>query len=354
MQRRTFLRAGIAVPGAVLLSGAVGVLDPVLARPRVSRSLAHGLRVPWGIAFLPSGRALVSERDTGRVLEVRPRGGYRVAGQVPGVVSTVTQGGENGLLGLALHPDFARNRWVYAYLSTASDNRVVRMRYDDGQLGAPEVVLPGIARSLHHNGGALAFGRDGLLYVSTGDAEHPHRAQDRQSLSGKVLRITDTGGVPAGNPFGNRVWSYGHRNVEGLAFDGAGRLWATEFGNHRRDELNHIVHGGNYGWPRVEGRDGPGGFRDPFVTWHPDECSPSGIAIARGHAWVGALHGQSLWSVKLDAPHRRRKVRHLDHRLGRIRGVHRAPDGSLWITTSDRDGRARRRRGDDHVYRVVL
>jgi hypothetical protein len=211
MQRRSFLRAGIAVSGAVLLSGAVGALDPVLARPRVSRSLAQGLRVPWGIAFLPSGRALVSERDTGRVLEVRPRGGYRVAGQVPGVVSTVTQGGENGLLGLALHPDFARNRWVYAYLSTASDNRVVRMRYDDGQLGAPEVVLPGIARSLHHDGGALAFGRDGLLYVSTGDAEHPHRAQDPQSLSGKVLRITDAGGVPAGNPFGNQVWSYGAR-----------------------------------------------------------------------------------------------------------------------------------------------
>ena len=354
MERGTLLRAGIALPGAVLLSGAVGALDPVIARPRVTRSLASGLRVPWGIAFLPSGRALVSERDTGRVLAVRPRGGYHVAGRVPGVVSTVSQGGENGLLGLALHPDFARNRWVYAYLSTRSDNRIVRMRYDGGQLGAPHVVLSGIPRSLHHNGGGLAFGPGGLLYVSTGDAEHPHRAQDRHSLSGKVLRVTDTGGVPAGNPFGNRVWSYGHRNVEGLAFDGDGRLWATEFGNHLHDELNRIVSGGNYGWPRVEGRDGRRGYRDPFVTWSPDHCSPSGIAIARGHAWVGALHGESLWSVKLDAPHKRRKVRHFSHRFGRIRGVHKAPDGSLWITTSDRDGRARRRRGDDHVYRVVL
>lgn len=354
MERRTLLRAGIAVPGAVLLSGAVGALEPVVARPRVSRSLAHGLRVPWGIAFLPSGSALVSERDTGRVLVVRKRGGYRVAGQVPGVVSTVGQGGENGLLGLALHPDFVDSRWVYAYLSTASDNRVVRMQYAGGRLGAPHVVLAGIPRSLHHNGGALAFGHDGLLYVSTGDAEHPRRAQNRESLSGKVLRITDTGGVPAGNPFGNHVWSFGHRNVEGLAIDGRGRLWATEFGNHHHDELNRIVRGGNYGWPRVEGRDGRGGYRDPFVTWRPEDCSPSGVAIARGHAWVAALHGQSLWSVKLDGPHRRRRVRHFNHRLGRIRGVHRAPDGSLWITTSDRDGRAPRHRGDDHVYRVVL
>ena len=171
MERRTLLRAGIALPGAVLLSGAVGALDPVIARPRVTRSLASGLRVPWGIAFLPSGRALVSERDTGRVLAVRPRGGYHVAGRVSGVVSTVSQGGENGLLGLALHPDFARNRWVYAYLSTRSDNRIVRMRYDGGQLGAPHVVLSGIPRSLHHNGGGLAFGPGGLLYVSTGDAD---------------------------------------------------------------------------------------------------------------------------------------------------------------------------------------
>jgi glucose/arabinose dehydrogenase len=353
MERRSVLRAAVAVPGAVLLSGAVGALDPVVARPRVTRSLAGGLRVPWGIAFLPNGHGLVSERDTGRVLEVSPSGGYRVAGHVPDVVSTVGQGGENGLLGIALHPDFTTNRWVYAYLSTSSDNRVVRMQYVGGRLGVPEVVLSGIPRSLHHNGGGLAFGAS-HLFVSTGDAEHPHRAQNRHSLSGKILRITDTGGVPAGNPFGNRVWSLGHRNVEGLAFDGQGRLWATEFGNHRRDELNHIVRGGNYGWPRVEGGDGRGGFRDPLATWRPRACSPSGIAIARGHAWVGALHGQSLWSVKLNAPHKGRKVRFFDHRLGRIRGVHRAPDGSLWITTSDRDGRAARHKGDDHVYRVVL
>jgi glucose/arabinose dehydrogenase len=270
------------------------------------------------------------------------------------VVSSVGQGGETGLLGLALHPRFRTNHWLYAYLSTGDDNRVVRMQYAGGRLGAPQPVLTGIPRSLHHNGGALAFGPGGLLFVSTGDAERPSSAQDRHSLAGKVLRVTPEGAPAPGNPFGTRVWSYGHRNVEGLAVDGRGGVWATEFGDHTWDELNHLLPGRNYGWPRQEGRDGHGGFADPLTQWHPDRCSPSGLAIARGRAWVGALHGQSLWSVALTGRHRGRRVRHFSHRFGRIRGVRLAPDGSLWITTSNRDGRAPAHAGDDRIIRVVL
>lgn len=167
------------------------------------------------------------------------------------------------------------------------------------------------------------------------------------------------GGVPADNPFGNEVYSLGHRNVEGIAVDGQGRLWATEFGSSRLDELNRIVKRGNYGWngsPSSEGGDGPGGHRDPLVSWRNENCSPSGVAIAHGHAWVGALRGQSLWSVGLNGANRRRKTRHFNGRFGRIRTVQKAPDGSLWITTSNRDGRNPDGPGpgDDKVIRITV
>ncbi len=319
--------------------------------PQVAGEVATGLAVPWGIAFLPDGSALVGERDTGRLL--------RIAGGSPEVVATLDvrsrleEGGETGLLGLALHPDFATNRLLYAYTSTDDDNRIVRMTYD-GALGRPEPVLTGIGTSTHHNGGGLAFGPDGLLYAATGDAEEATSAQDTGSLDGKVLRLTDTGGVPDGNPFGNRTWSYGHRNVEGLRFDDTGRLWIAEFGDKGADELNLVRKGKDYGWPDVEGSDGKGGYADPLAQWPVDRCSPSGIAIAAGRAWLGALQGQCLWSVVLDGPDRGRTAQHLTGRFGRIRSVAPAPDGSLWVTTSNRDGRTDPRPGDDRILRVTL
>jgi len=344
------LKAGLVVPAAALLPAIDAQPAEALSRPR---SLASGLVVPWGIAFLPGGDALVSERDTGRIVRVHRRGGRNTVGHVPGAHSLIRRGGEAGVLGLALHPDFETNHWVYAFVSTKHDNRVVRMRYRNGELGRPHVLVDGIRLSVHHNGGGLLFGH-GHLFISTGDAEHGRLAQNRHSLNGKILRVLPDGGVPRDNPFGNRVWSYGHRNVEGMAWDGDGRLWATEFGDHRWDELNRIRKGRNYGWPRVEGRDGRGGYTDPFVEWHTHACSPSGVAVAGGRAWVGGLKGESLWSVALSGPHRGRKVRHFSHDFGRIRAVHRAPDGSIWFTTSNRDGRAPRHRGDDHVMRVAL
>ncbi|MGH3372445.1 MAG: PQQ-dependent sugar dehydrogenase [Nocardioidaceae bacterium] len=360
MDRRTLLKSGLAATAGGLLVPATGAMTGALtaeaaAAPRVGRVLARNLVVPWGIAFLPSGDALVSARNSGRVLRVRKSGGYRVVGRVPGVVNIRdSYGGEGGLLSLELHPDFRNNRWVYAYMSTASDNRVVRMRYADGRLGPPRVVLAGIPVNAHHNGGGLAFGPGGLLYVSTGDAEDGSRAQNRRSLGGKVLRMTPEGEVPRGNPFGNYTWSYGHRNPEQITFDGAGNLWSSEFGEKDKDELNRIVKGGNYGWPRVEGKDGPGGYRDPLAQWDTDICSPSGIAVAAGRAWLGALRGQCLWSVRLGGPNRGRKARFFTGQFGRIRSVAKAPDGSLWITTSNRDGRTTPGPNDDRIIRIRL
>jgi glucose/arabinose dehydrogenase len=351
MERRTILKAGLTATGALLAPPtAQGLLSPAAASPRLGRVLAANLRVPWGIAFLPSGNALVGERNSGRVFLVRRTGGRRQVGRVPRVHN---DGGEGGLLGLAVARTFRRDRWVYAFMSTRDDNRVVRMRYAGGKLGAPRLVLPGIPTNRNHNGGRLAFGPGGLLFASTGDAGDRDLAQDRDSLAGKILRLTPDGEVPRGNPFDNFTWSYGHRNVEGIAFDAGGRLWASEFGENVRDELNRIRRGGNYGWPIVEGGDGPGPFVDPFVTWQTEVCSPSGVAVVGGQAFLGALRGRSLWSVRLAGPRRRAKVRHFRNRLGRIRTVQRAPDGSLWITTSNHDGRSDvQHRRDDRVIRV--
>lgn len=338
--RRGFLGLG-AAGAATLLSGA-----PADAAPRLGKVLATGLEVPWGLAFLPNGDALVSERMSGRVWRVRKTGGRRLVGTIP-----TDAAGEGGLLGLAVHPQFARGKnWVYAYVTTATDNRIVRMRFARNRLGRRRVVLAGIPKGHTHNGGRLMFGPGGMLFASTGDAGDTSLSQDRSSLAGKILRMTPTGKVPKRNPYGNYTWTYGHRNVQGLVIDDKGRFWASEFGQNRLDELNRIVKGGNYGWPVVEGR-GPG-YRDPFVTWTTAECSPSGIATAKGWAYVAALRGRSLWAVKLNGARRGRKVRLVEGRLGRIRTVERAPDGSLWITTSNRDGRGTPGPHDDRVIRV--
>jgi glucose/arabinose dehydrogenase len=357
--RRTLLRGSMAVTaaGLVVPAGALGAPAQAAAqrgaRPRVAKVLTRDLSTPWGIAFLPGGNALVGERDSGRIYKVRKNGGRHLVGRLR-VHSMKSSFGEGGLLGLALSPHWRRDHWLYAYLSTDHDNRIVRVRYRKGRIGRPHVVLAGIPMSTHHNGGRLAFGPGGLLYASTGDAEVSSRAQDRNSLGGKILRLTPDGRVPRGNPFGNYTWSYGHRNVEGITFDGKGRLWASEFGEKRADELNRIRKGANYGWPRSEGGDGRGGTRDPLATWHTGQCSPSGIAIAHGQAFLGALQGECLWSVRLHGPHRGRKHRWFTGDFGRIRTVQKAPDGSLWITTSNRDGRGDPARNDDRVIRVRL
>jgi len=262
-------------------------------KPRVAGTVADDLDVPWGIAFSKSGDALVSERDTAEILRVTAKGKVTSLGRVAGVAAPSAQG-EGGLLGIALAP--GDEDTVFAYLTSANDNRVVRFSIAGGRVGRPKAVLTGIPTSLHHHGGRLLFDEEGMLFVSTGDAEQSALAQDRSSLAGKILRIRPDGRRAPGNPYANRTWSYGHRNIEGLAFDARGRLWATEFGEKAVDELNLIRRGRNYGWPRVEGRSAR--FTSPKATWSPtSSCSPAGLAITRSTAFVGALQGKCLFSV---------------------------------------------------------
>jgi glucose/arabinose dehydrogenase len=312
--------------------------------------LARGLEAPWGLAFLPGGDALISERDSGRLLQVRPEGSVRVLGRLAGVNAS----GEGGLLGVAVSPHFASDGLVYAYHTAASDNRIVRFRLD--ALDRPRPIVTGIPVSGIHNGGRLVFGPDGMLYAGTGDASTRGHSQDLSSLGGKILRMMPDGRPPADNPVpGSLVFSRGHRNVQGLAFDSSGRLFASEFGQNHFDEVNRIVAGGNYGWPEVEGAGGEPRFRDPLVTWDPDEASPSGAAIAGGALYVAALKGERLWRIPLDGRGGLGRPQALFvGEFGRLRHVALAPDGSLWILTSNRDGRGDPAADDDRILRVPL
>jgi glucose/arabinose dehydrogenase len=317
--------------------------------------VATGLEAPWDLVFTPEGEALVTERDSGRLLSVGASGNVEELQTLPagGV-------GEGGLLGLALSPDYERDGLIYAYYSTDTDNRVVRFR--EGE--EPEPVLTGIPVNSFHNGGRIAFGPDGNLYVGTGDAGDRPSSQDTDSLAGKILRLTPEGGVPGDNPFPNNpLYSYGHRNVQGLAWDENGQLYASEFGQDTYDEVNRIVPGGNYGWPEVEGEGGEGsGYVDPVATFFPtSEASPSGVEIMEGGAipqWEGdffmaALRGQRLYRLDLDdsgAVVGQEEL--LQGEAGRLRHVVQAPDGSLWVLTSNRDGRGNPVPNDDRIIRL--
>ena len=323
------------------------------ATPRVVGTAATGLAAPWGIAFLPDGDALVSERDTTKVLLV-PGDGGRV--RTVGRLASARPQGEAGLLGLAVSPTFDQDSLVYAYLSTDSDNRVVRMTYDGRSLGAPKVVLKGIPNGFVHDGGRLQFGPDGYLYVSTGETGDGQLAQDRSSLGGKILRITPDGKPAPDNPVkGSPVWTMGHRNVQGLAFDDHDRLWASEFGANTWDELNRIEKGRNYGWPLVEGKGDLQEYRNPFAQWRTSEASPSGLAYVDGALWMASLRGQRLWRVPVHADGSIGRPRDFFvGAYGRLRTVVVAPDGTLWVSTSNRDGRGDPAPKDDRILRVAL
>ncbi len=340
--------------GTMTGSGTTGNERPSSTRVEVS-TLATDLRVPWSFAFLPDGDALVTERDSGRILRVSPSGEVRE-------VQTLPEGGvgEGGLLGVAVSPRYERDRYVYAYTTTETDNRVVRFRIGE----EPEPVLTGIPVNSYHNGGRIEFGPDGMLYVTTGDAGDTANSQDRGSLGGKILRIAPDGSVPKDNPFPNSpVYSFGHRNVQGLAWDADGQLYASEFGQNTWDEANRIEAGENYGWPEVEGEGGEDrGFVDPITVWPTSEASPSGAEILvdgtipqwEGDFFVTALRGESLWRLELDE---RGDVtgreRLLEGEVGRVRDVAQAPDGSLWVSTSNRDGRGTPAEDDDRIFKLA-
>ena len=345
-----------ATPAPARSAPAVGALQPV-GEPRV---LARGLQAPWSIVRLgATDSTLISERDSATVVERLPSGRLRDVGVVPAVVHA----GEGGLLGLAVLPEDSAGsgRWLYAYLTTATDNRIVRMPLAGAsgsyRLGAARPILTGLAKAGNHDGGRIAFGPDGMLYATVGDAGQPSRAQDPRSLGGKILRMTATGAVPRDNPIAESlVYSLGHRNPQGIAWDANGQLWAAEFGQNTWDEFNRIEPGGNYGWPIVEGIGRKDGLIDPVYQWPTSDASPSGLAFVGGTFFLAALRGERLWAISPGSASTGTTTAHpyLVGTLGRLRDVVPGPDGSLWLVTNNTDGRGSPTPGDDKLIEVRL
>ena len=318
--------------------------------------VAQDLEIPWDIAFLPDGRLLVSER-IGRLSIITLVGTKKIIHE-----QTVRETGEGGLLGIVLHPDFLINNYIYLYFTSPPDsgetkNRIERYQLVNDQLTDRLVLLDDIPGAIYHDGGRMEFGPDGFLYVTTGDATRPQIAQDKNSLGGKILRLNDDGSIPLNNPFTNAIYSFGHRNPQGLAWDTAGRLWSTEHGRSGLtsglDEINLIKLGGNYGWPDSEGDKVKAGTEAPIlhsgsdVTW-----APASAAFLENRLFVGALAGEALYEARLSNGEIVELKRHFYQQYGRIRTVKVGPDGWLYLLTSNRDGRGRIQVGDDIIIRL--
>jgi len=294
--------------------------------------------IPWGLTTLPDGSILYNRRDAHDIVKLNPaNGSTTTVGTVPNVQST---DGEGGLTGLAIAPTFATDHWLYIMHTSPSDNRIVRIKMVDDklQLDTEQVLLKGILRNKFHDGGRLRFGPDGKLYAATGDAQNGDNAQNKNGLNGKLLRLNPDGSVPADNPFGNYVWSYGHRNPQGLAFDAQGRLWEQEFGNAIMDETNLIVKGGNYGWPSCEGtagQCGTAGFIAPKATYPTPAGSCSGIAIVNNALYLACQRGTRMYRWVISGDKLTGSQQFLNGTYGRLRTVEPAPGGGLWLTTTN-------------------
>lgn len=315
-----------------------------VAEPQV---MASGLAAPWSIAFL-GDTPLISERDSGRILALDETG----AASEVAVVAEADGTGEGGLLGIAVHDDH-----LYAYLTAGAENRVVRAPISGSEaapvLGAFETLLGRIPAGTYHNGGRIAFGPDGMLYATAGDASNTSNAQDLGSLAGKILRMTPEGAVPQDNPFpGSYVYSYGHRNPQGIAWAEDGTMYASEFGQDTWDELNVIRPGGDYGWPVVEGIAGDPRYIDPVQQWRPADASPSGIAILGDSIYIANLRGERLRQVPLASP--ADSVERYVGEYGRIRALAVTPGGGLWMLTNNTDGVGTPGPDDDRVVSIPL
>lgn len=345
MPRRAIVSWATAAASALLLSACSSAPVQTATAP-APITIAEDLDAPWSMV-LYGDTLLVSERDTARVLELDETGDVHEVG----VIDDVAPGGEGGLLGLAVRDDE-----LYTYFTADNGNRVERRpilgEAGELSLGQPTAVIDGIPSASNHNGGRIAFGPDGMLYVTTGDAGERDSAQDLDALSGKILRLTPDGGIPDDNPFrGSPVYSYGHRNPQGIGWDAEGTMYASEFGQDTWDELNIIEPGGNYGWPEAEGIAGGVGFIDPVQQWRPADASPSGIAVTRSAILIANLRGERLRRVPLDDLST--STEEYVGEFGRLRDVI-ATNGGVWMLTNNTDGRGDPAEGEDRIILVPM
>ncbi|WP_433268389.1 PQQ-dependent sugar dehydrogenase [Actinosynnema sp. CS-041913] len=333
------MRARASAVLAMVLLGAT-VAAPAQAEPSALavRTLATGQDVPWDIGFLPDGSGIFTERDTRQI--------KKLTGTTVTTLHTVADAvpaGEGGLMGIAVSPTFATDNTVYIHYTAATDNRISKLTLG----GQPEPIVTGIPKNRFHNGGGLEFGPDGFLYATTGDAGNSANAQNLNTLAGKILRITTTGAPAPGNPFNSRVYTYGHRNPQGITWAN-NRAYATEFGNNRTDELNQIESGKNYGWPTCEGPCNDTRYTNPVKSWPTNQAGPTGIAFYKSALYIGGVTGRRVWKIPvtgtdLGTPQA------VFTGYGRVRSVAAAPDNTLWLGTSNQDGRGTPAAQDDRI-----
>lgn len=315
--------------------------------------IAEDLEVPWDLAFLPDGNIIATERK-GNILLINTTAGNKI---LLTTIPDVVQNNESGLHGIALHPNFATNHYIYVYYTHKSDgtniqSKVVRYTFNNNELTNPTTIIEKIPGAGIHDGGRIRFGPDNFLYVATGDGSQPSLAQDKNSLAGKILRLTDTGDQAPGNPFNNKVYSFGHRNPQGLTWDNTNILWAPEHGPSAHDELNRITPGNNYGWPLVTGTQTQEGLTPPQIQSEDKTWAPSGAVYYDNAVYFAGLRSNTLFKAEIENNTVKDLKEYFVGEFGRLRGITLGPDNMLYITTSNRDGRGIPSGGDDKIIRV--